>query len=81
MRIRKTDTVPRSMCKEKERHKERNREKDKEKDKQREKQKDKERDKQMAERLANAQERRIHEIDHNVERFFEVRKVGNICYR
>ncbi|XP_070063423.1 extracellular signal-regulated kinase 7 isoform X2 [Drosophila virilis] len=61
MRVRKSEPLHhRPLIKEK--HKERNKDKDKDKEK------------LMAERQSNAQERRIHELDQNVERYFEVRK-------
>lgn len=53
-----------------------NKDKNKEREKEKERNKTKDKDKVMAERHSNAQERRIHELDHNVERYFEVRKVS-----
>lgn len=57
-----------------------NKDKNKEREKEKERNKTKDKDKVMAERHSNAQERRIHELDHNVERFFEVRKVSVDCW-
>lgn len=54
--------------------------KNKEREKEKERNKTKDKDKVMAERHSNAQERRIHELDHNVERFFEVRKVSVVFW-
>lgn len=58
-----------------------NKDKIKEREKEKERNKTKDKEKVMAERHSNAQERRIHELDQNVERFFEVRKVSvDCCY-
>lgn len=59
-----------------------NKDKIKEREKEREKERIKTKDKEkiMAERHSNAQERRIHELDQNVQRFFEVRKVSVDCW-
>jgi len=71
---RTSEQIQRHLIKDKNKEKYRDREKEKDKDK------NKDNMNQMAERQANAQERRIHELDQNVERYFEVRKVSN-CNR
>lgn len=58
-----------------------NKDKIKEREKEKERNKAKDKEKVMAEQHANDQERRIHELDQNVVRFFEIRKVSvDCCY-